>query len=228
MGVRCYNCPLMATVKVKRANGYYCFHCNATVDGDADKCPGCGRAFSEQERKNGGVPVRLGERVRLAARGQRRGYRVAIIVLLAAVVLLVILFRPGKAVAVRSVLPRPAMARPEYRVAETWDLPARDLDRLSMVALVRPGMGADGLRTVLDWTLYSVLDEHNRSGDRFLRVVWVYLLEDSTARKTDWRAMAIWVDPKLPEAQRPAGIGGDAIREGSIEYDFTNSIATPE
>jgi hypothetical protein len=38
--------------------------------------------------------------------------------------------------------------------------------------------------------------------------------------------MAIWHDPKLPRAAWPAGNGGDAIQVGTVEYDFTNPLAT--
>ena len=216
----------MATVKVKRSDGYHCFHCNARVDENAEQCPGCGRRLAEPDAASKGKTRRLGEKVRLATRSRTRSYRLAIIVLLVAVVVLVVLFRPRKSV--KPVLPRPAAAMPEYQVIETWNLPARNLDRMSVVGLVSPGMEQESLRAVLDWMLYSMLDEHNRQGERCLRVIWAYVLDDSIARKSGWEAMAIWVDPKLPRSQRPARTGGDALSEGPIEYDFTNTIVLPE
>ncbi len=115
---------------------------------------------------------------------------------------------------------------PAHKVIETRDMPFQGVDRLSVAALVRPGLEQDSLRAVLDWMLYSVLDAHNRQGGRSIRVVWAYLLEDSLAPKSSWRAMAIWTDPKLPARLRPAGIGGDAVRDGPVEYDFTNTIGS--
>ena len=141
--------------------------------------------------------------------------------LLVAVVVLVALFRPRRFR--KPLLAEPPGPRPEFTIVETWELPQGKLDRLSAVALVRPGLEDAELRSVLDWTLYSLLDERNREGGRYFRVVWVYAVEDSLARKTDWRAMAIWIDPALGESKRPAGIGGDAITDGPVEYDFTNN-----
>jgi hypothetical protein len=54
------------------------------------------------------------------------------------------------------------------------------------------------------------------------------VLDRADAKLTDWIAMAIWVDPGLPESRHPAGIGGDATRIGAVEYDFTNSVRRPE
>jgi hypothetical protein len=149
-----------------------------------------------------------------------------LIVLLAAVVILVVLFRPHRLV--KPLLAGPVSPRPDFRVVETWDLVQQGIDRMSVVALVPESTGDSALRDVLDWTLYETLDRYNRRGDRYLRVVWAYVVEDSLASKTNWRAMAIWTDPKLDEARRPAGIGGDAVKAGSVEYDFTNNYRPGE
>ncbi len=211
---------------MKRSDGYYCFYCNARVDEEAEQCPKCGREFSKPGERPKTKPAPLGTRVRLATRGRQHGYRFAVIALLVVVVLLVVLFRPRKAGG--PVLPEPTVSKPSYRIIETRDLPARGADRLSVVALVRPDMEQDSLRAVLDWVLHSMLDEHNRLGKRCLRVIWAYVLEDSTVLKSSWRAMAIWTDPKLPKGLRPAGIGGDAVKQGTVEYDFTNPVAPVE
>lgn len=216
----------MPTVKVRRDGEWRCFHCNARVAEDDSACPNCGREFGMPEPGAKRPRRRLGERVHLAAAGRRRSYRLAVIVLLVAVVMLVALFRPRKPG--RPVLPEPAGPAPAYQVLETRDLPANRVDRLSVIALVRPGLADDSLRRALDRLLYDTLDEHNRRGERYLRVVWAYLVEDSLARVTDWRAMAIWVDPALPETGRPAGNGGDAVAAGAVEYDFTNNYRRPE
>jgi len=108
-------------------------------------------------------------------------------------------------------------------------MPAHGLDRMTVAALVRPGLGDSELRSVLDWLLYEVLDRHNRLKRRNIRVVWAYALEDSTRRASQWRAMAVWIDPRLEEERRPeaARVGGDAVRSGAVEYDFTNPASGP-
>ncbi|MEO0085729.1 MAG: hypothetical protein ABIK37_03765 [candidate division WOR-3 bacterium] len=105
-------------------------------------------------------------------------------------------------------------------------MPANGVGRLTVAALVRPGMSDDDLRIAMDWVLHDVLERHNRIGHGAIRVVWVYMLEDSTQSISQWRAMAVWVDPRLPEPARPAAsrIGGDAVRSGDVEYDFTNPV----
>jgi hypothetical protein len=109
-------------------------------------------------------------------------------------------------------------------VIETRDLSARGVQRLSVAALVRAGLPDDSLRAALDQVLFSTLDSCNRREGRRVQVVWAYLLIDSAAAKSDWRAMAIWADPALPEARQPSGIGGDAVHIGPVEYDFTNPV----
>jgi hypothetical protein len=211
----------MPTVKVRDGDGWRCFQCNARVGDDETVCPNCGREFRKLEPGARRPDRRLGERVHAAAAVQRRSYRLTLIVLLAAVVILVVLFRPRRVE--KPVLDRPASPRPEFQVVETWDLVQKGLDRMSVVALVPKLTGDSLLRDVLDWVLYETLDRYNRQGERYLRVVWAYLVEDSLASKTDWRAMAIWTDPRLDESKRPAGIGRDAVKEGPVEYDFTNN-----
>lgn len=211
----------MPTVKVRRDGEWRCFHCNARVAEDDSACPSCGREFGMPEPGAKRPRRRLGERVHQAAAGRQRSYRLAVIVLLVAVVMLVALFRPRRPA--RPVLPEPPGPAPAFAVLEVRDLPANRVDRMSVIALVSPGMVDDSLRLVLDRLLHETLEEHNRRGERYLRVVWAYLVEDSLARVTDWRAMAIWVDPSLAGSRRPAGVGGDAVEDGAVEYDFTNN-----
>ncbi|MEO0086436.1 MAG: hypothetical protein ABIK37_07390 [candidate division WOR-3 bacterium] len=128
--------------------------------------------------------------------------------------------RPG----VRVLRALPAGPRPEYRVRELRDLPSGRVDRVSVVAVVRPGFENDSLRNVLDWLLYSTLEQCNRRNRRRVQVVWAYLVEHETTATAHWRAMAIWHDPSLPESRQPAGPGGDVVRVGSVQYDFTNPI----
>ncbi len=210
----------MPTVKVKRADGYHCFHCNAPVAGDAAQCPACGRSFTRAE---GGPPPPLGRRTRAAFRSRTRGYRYAVIALAAIFVLLVLLFRPRS----RSgpELPKPEGETPGYRLVEVQDQSTRGLERLSVVVVVDSSLDRAGLRGVLDRVLYETLDEHNRRDGRRVRVVWAYLLTDEAAKRSEWTAMAIWTDPSVEPARRPSGIGGDAVEDGPVEYDFTNNLA---
>lgn len=222
----------MPTAKVRRADGHHCFYCNASVGEDAVRCPGCGRSFvspdadktqRHQDTKRVGTEVgNRPDRVRLAFRRQHRSYWLMLIVLAASALLLSALFRPrGRA---RPLLERPAGPEPAYRTIETRDVPGPGVDRLSIVGLVGQDTPQESLRAVLDWMLYSALEEHNRRGKRSVRVVWAYVLDDSLAPRSGWRAMAIWTDPRLPDALRPAGIGGDAVEEKPVEYDFTNPV----
>jgi hypothetical protein len=85
-------------------------------------------------------------------------------------------------------------------------------------------MPNETLEAALDWALFSVLDEHNRQRKHRVRTIWAYAVEDSVAPLAHWRAMAIWADPNLPESLQPAHSGGDAVRVGPVEYDFTNPL----
>jgi hypothetical protein len=216
----------MPTTKVKKEDGFHCFFCNAMVDEQATRCPNCGRDFGTgtERPKSAGAPI--GARIRRANKDRRRGYRLAIIVLLAAAVLLAIMFRPraGR----KPVFQKPDVPRPEFVVLETWDSPTRGVDRMSVSVQVDSGPSRDELRAALEWALYTTIEQNNRLGTRKLRVVWAYALDRADAKRSDWVAMAIWVDPGLPEDRHPAGIGGDAVRIGAVEYDFTNSVRRPE
>lgn len=209
----------MPTVKVKRSDGFHCFNCNAPVEGAAERCPRCGRQFA----KPGEVPPPpLGQRTRIVFRARRRGYRYAFIVLAAIVVLLAVLMRPRARVG--PTLPAPAGEGPTPRVTEVLDQSTGGLERLSVVAVVDSGHDRAGLRSALDRLLHATLDDYNREQRRRVRVVWAYLLSDADASRGDWVAMAIWVDSSVPPNRRPSGIGGDAVRDGAVEYDFTNPL----
>ena len=56
------------------------------------------------------------------------------------------------------------------------------------------------------------------------RTVWAYAVGDSALPLSRWRALAIWADPKLPEPFQPVHSGGDTVRVGPVEYDFTNPL----
>jgi hypothetical protein len=124
----------------------------------------------------------------------------------------------------RPTLSRPAVPRPESRVFKVMDLSSRRVERLNLVVLVRPDMSNETLQAALNWALYSTLDEYNRQKKRRVRVIWAYAVEDSALPLSRWRALAIWADPRLPEPLQPAHSGGDAVRVGPVEYDFTNPV----
>jgi len=211
----------MPTVKVRRSDGYHCFHCNSPVDEAAETCPRCGRRFEQPGEAPSPPP---GARKRITFRLRRRGYRYSVIVLAASAGLLALLVRPRARPG--QTLPEPA-AGPTPRVIEVLDQSTRGFERLSVLAVADAGLDREGLRNALDRLLYVTLDEQNRQQKRRVRVVWAYLLPDSGASRSDWRAMAIWVDPGIPQDRWPAGIGGDAVRDGPVEYDFTNPVEAP-
>lgn len=220
---------VLRTAKVKKQDGFHCLYCNATVSDSDVACSGCGRFFgsvtadmaagTREDRKAGPSAVPT-NRLKRAFRGHRQSYRLPVIVLAACVVLLAVMFRPrpGR----NPVLPMPQSQRPAYELLEVREMPSGGVNRLSVVGLVHPETARDSIRAVLDWLLYSTLDEQNRSSRRSVRVIWAYVLTDSLAPKSSWSGMAIWADPSLPEPLKPAGIGGDAVKSGPVEYDLTN------
>ena len=124
----------------------------------------------------------------------------------------------------RPTLSRPSVERPEFRVVKVIDVSSSRVERLNLAVLVRPGVPNETLQAALDWALYSVLDEQNRQKRHRVQVIWAYAIEDSALPLTRWRALAIWADPKLPQQLQPAHSGGDAVRVGPVEYDFTNPV----
>lgn len=215
----------------------HCFYCNAQVEDNVECCPGCGRQLARPAgRQDGAVgsvrdgesrprmarrPVSLGERVRLANHGRRRGYMTVVLVLgmLAAVSAVFLRTRDAP-----SEVPRPGLPEVDYAVFEIREHPAGRVERRSAFARVRPGLPADSLRAALDWLVYRTVDERNRVERGNLRVVWAYLYDEETASLTGWRAMAIWQMPGLTEAVRPSGIGGEAFREGNVQYALANRL----
>jgi hypothetical protein len=116
------------------------------------------------------------------------------------------------------------MARPVFHVVKVSDVSTSRVERLNLTVLVRSKMPNETLQAALNWALYSTLDEYNRQRKHRVRTIWAYAVEDSTLPLSHWRALAIWADPRLPEALQPAHSGGDAVRLGSVEYDFTNPL----
>jgi len=166
----------------------------------------------------------LRQRLKDAIKAERRfGYWPVVLTL--AVLGLLFLLLPGLRPRLRGAIPaEPARPRPGFTVLAREEIPHDRVERMNVVALVRPGVTDDTLRQVLEWALYECLDEFNGRQKRSLQVVWVYALEDSAHTKGMWRAMAVWVDPRLPAGRRPttADLGGDALSDGSMQYDFTN------
>jgi len=124
----------------------------------------------------------------------------------------------------RPALSRPAVPSPDFGVVKATDVSGSRVERLNLAVLVRPGMPNETLQAALNWALYSTLDEYNRQRKHRVRVIWAYAIEDSALPLSRWRALAIWADPRLPEALQPAHSGGDAVRVGPVEYDFTNPL----
>jgi len=124
----------------------------------------------------------------------------------------------------RPTLSRPAVPSPEFRVVKVTNVSGSRVERLNLGVLVRSGMPNETLQAALNWALYSTLDEYNRQKKHRVRVIWAYAVEDSVLPLSRWRALAIWADPKLPEPLQPAHSGGDAVRVGPVEYDFTNPV----
>lgn len=124
----------------------------------------------------------------------------------------------------RPILTRPASPRPDFHVVKVADVSRGRVERLNVAVLVRPGMPNETLQAALNWALYSTLDEYNRQKRHRVRVIWAYAVEDSAQPLARWRALAIWADPRLPEPLQPAHSGGDAVRVGPVEYDFTNPV----
>ena len=211
----------MKTLKVSKPDGPRCLYCNARVGADAAVCPECGSEFAAPEPTPGKARPTGSRRFKPAFGRHRRSYWLMLAVLAGSLVLLLALFSP-RARPPSPTLPAPAAARPDYRILATEAMPSGRLNRLTVIGLVAPGLDDRTLRDVLDWLVHDALDRYNRREKKAVRVVWTHVLEDSAAPWSAWRAMAIWTDPALPEASRPARIGGDAVREDAIEYDFTN------
>lgn len=177
--------------------------------------------ISLRSRRTQDETVTLVDRMRWS-RGRSRYW--LIVAVLATVGAGLLLLAPPRPAGI--TLPEPAGTGPEVRVLDTRQQPLGGVERLSVRALVAPGLTDSVLRVALDRVLYGVLDEANGKRKRRVRVVWAYLVESETARPMQWRAMAIWTDTTLARSLRPAGNGGDAVRERGVEYDFTNPVST--
>jgi hypothetical protein len=164
----------------------------------------------------------LAERLKRQIHGSRsRAYWLTVLVVAAFGVTAMMLWPARRE---RPVLDRPTEPRPEFHVFRVTDVSGGQVERLNLSVLVRPGMSNESLLAALSWALYSTLDEYNRKLRRRVRVIWAYAVEDSAIPLSRWRALAIWADPNLPERLQPVRSGGDAVRVGPIEYDFTNPL----
>lgn len=180
------------------------------------------RVKTDEENKKSGLADRI---ITRAKPHRRREYWLAVVTLSGIAILSIMIFGVrGKAQP--TVFPRPFSPRPDYRLLEIRDVSVSGQKRLAVSVIVKSTSVPDTIRAILDWTLFSVLDDYNRCRRRRVQVVWVYLYEDSLLLSARWRAMAVWVDSRLPASQRPdaARIGGDAVVDGSVEYDFTNPV----
>lgn len=106
------------------------------------------------------------------------------------------------------------------------EMPAGRQEWLTVKALADSGMTLQELQRVFDWIVAEMLYEYHRLKRRQLRVIWVYLYNQPDLGPAYWRAMAVYVDPRLAATQIPdaARLGGDAIKIGAITYDFTNPV----
>lgn len=120
--------------------------------------------------------------------------------------------------------------KPDFKILSIEEMPVRNQERLTVKTLVSSTADEESLRLVIDWVLYQVLNEYNRTKRRNVQIVWIYAYDQKEARSYEWRAMAVYVDPRLPQKNVPdaARIGGDAIRDGAVEYDFTNPVLNLE
>jgi len=105
-------------------------------------------------------------------------------------------------------------------------MPAGRKEWLTVKALADSGTTLQELQRVFEWIIAEMLDDYYRLSRRQLRVIWVYLYSQPDLRPACWRAMAVYVDPRLPATQLPdaARLGGDAVKIGAITYDFTNPV----
>jgi len=180
--------------------------------------PQSGRYNANVQMPERTIADRIGRRIR----GSRsRTYWLSVLVM-AAIGAAVVMLWPAQQL--RPGLAQPALPRPDFRVVDVTDQSTSRVERLSIAVLVRPGMPNDTLRAVLNWALFSTLDEYNGRRKYRVRVIWAYAVDDSALPLSQWRAMAIWADSKLPESLQPAHSGGDAVWAGPVEYDFTNPL----
>ncbi len=168
----------------------------------------------------------LTARIRRLGGGRRsRAYWLSVLFMAVVGTVLILIFGIGRRQVV-SVFPKPGFISPDFQIFRVVDMSVPGQERLSVMAVFQGAKEPESLRAALDWVLYSVLNDYNNRQRRQVQVVWAYLYEDSLAGVANWRAMAIYVDPLVPKRRIPeaAVIGGDAVRVGAVEYDFTNPV----
>jgi len=169
------------------------------------------------------IPERaLADRIGRQIRGSHtRAYWLSVLAMAAIGTAIAMLWPARRA---RPLLGKPSAQRPDFRVVSVTNLSTSRVERLNLAVVVRPQAPTETLQAALSWALYSTLDEYNRRLKHRVQVIWAYAVNDSTSPLSRWRAMAIWVDPRLPEPLQPARSGGDAVRVGPVEFDFTNPV----
>lgn len=175
--------------------------------------------------RRGKKEIGLADRIRgIRGAHRRRNYWISVVSLVGLAILSGLIFGPS----LRSkqiVLPCPEPPSPAYQLMALKEVQVNKLKGLTVLAQTTHST-KDSLRRVMDWILYSVVNDYNRRRRQQIRVVWIYLYKDSVDKLAQWKAMAIWIDPTLPEVFWPeaARIGGDAVKIGAVEYDFTNPL----
>jgi hypothetical protein len=168
----------------------------------------------------------LGERIRREASARRRRSYWLTIAVLTVVAVILILMLGWRKKSPSPVLIKVSGVKPDFKIISIQEMPVGRQERLTVMALASSPLTNEALRRVIDWALFQVLDEYNRVRKRNVQVIWVYIYDQPDKRLSEWRAMAVFVDPRLPRHQVPAAahIGGDAVQDGLVEYDFTNPV----
>lgn len=167
----------------------------------------------------------MADRIRGIREAHRhRNYWMSVIFLIVLAILSGLIFGPSSR-SKQTVLSCPELPPPAYRLMALKEVQVNKLKGLTVLAQTEHSE-KDSLRSAIDWILYSVVDNYTRRKRERIRVVWIYVYKDSVDKLAQWKAMAIWIDPTLPEVLWPeaARIGEDGVKIGTVEYDFTNPL----